>query len=311
MLIALIFPALTLAQEKCGILVDADTGNGISYGTLYFNKSGAGSYSAEDGKFCISTLSEIDTITVSCVGYKSLTLAAHEFMQLDSIRLHPSVHLLEEVTIKSSRKPKIRALGFADHAVKKRLAGSSISMNAGVIMASYIENSKGSKGIIRSLTYVLAEHSNKKAILPRSYRVRMWLFSNTVSGLPGQDLLLKPAIVDVSDDQKQIFYTLDEIEIPFPKSGVWVGLETVGYTTQDSIYHEIRTGEFGKFSLKNQRKMVLQNFSPITPMIPMTKLKDTQSATSGWNGRWRLHQGFNDFSTFSFGIEILEDQDYY
>jgi len=56
--------------------------------------------------------------------------------------------------------------------------------------------------------------------------------------------------------------------------------------------------------LKNSRKLKLEKLYAISPMIPLTKTKITQSTHSSLKGNWHLHERSNGLSTFSFGAEI-------
>ncbi|GAB2771239.1 hypothetical protein GCM10027275_12470 [Rhabdobacter roseus] len=157
---------------------------------------------------------------------------------------------------------------------------------------------------------------SKHTEVPLRYRIRLRALAATPGGLPGRDLLPEQLVIDVTDTQKEIVQPVAQYGIVFPSEGLWVGMECVGYVSRDSVYHELKTYEFGKHDLKNRRstkKLKIARSYPVAPMVPMTKSSTSYSAYSAWGGKWEPHRGWglegDAFGTFSFGAtgELRED----
>jgi len=293
------------AQEKCGIVIDTYTKSSIPYATVSTLPFSNGAYTSDDGHYCFSVNTQTDSVAISCLGYKVIVLAKKSFFELDTIMMIPTVNQLNEVTVRSKSSKKVyKTVGYADNAFRKRSFGQSISVNSGIKVATYLRNDEKLKGTLRNVLYLLSETEDRKGReSPLVYKLRLRIFDNK-NELPGNDILTEQIIIDVSNKQNEIKYNLEKYNIDLPTDGLWIGLECVGYVSKDSIYHEMKAFEFGKYSLKNSKKMKIANYQIISPMFPMTKRTVSQSAYSFWNGKWFLHKGKDDFNTFSFGGEI-------
>ena len=301
-----IFPWLSQAQEKCGVVVDKESKLYIPYATLITQPFTAGTYTSEIGKYCISIYPDTDSILISCVGYQNFSVSKSQFLLQDTLFLEVSINQLKEVVVKKEKKKrKVIQVGYADHAVKKRAFGGSISFNSGIRIATYVSNDENLQGVIKNVIYVLSgARETKTVVVPLFYRIRLRIYENGSNHLPGADLLREQVVVDVPDAQKEIIKDVSSYNIAFPRNGFWVGMECVGYMSPDSVYHEIKVNETGKYTLKNSRKLKLEKLYAISPMIPLTKTKITQSTHSSLKGNWHLHERSNGLSTFSFGAEI-------
>jgi len=115
------------AQMIKGTVYDKNTGDIISYATVYFNGTFVGTSSDQNGNFelRISRENRSMPITVSCIGYHSVTVA--DFSEDEALDVYLQAHLYEisDVTIrtKSLERKRKRYLKL----LKEELIGTTVN----------------------------------------------------------------------------------------------------------------------------------------------------------------------------------------
>lgn len=85
-----------------GVVLDNQTNQPVSFATLKVKNKPQGAYCDEAGKYSLQAASS-DTILISCVGYQSRRIV----LQNDTVRLDPSVKIMDELVVKPNTRKKI------------------------------------------------------------------------------------------------------------------------------------------------------------------------------------------------------------
>jgi len=110
----LLATTLVFAQNTVvsGTVTDAGTKQPLGYVTVVFAGTQIGMNTDEHGKYSITTDKPVDHIKITFVGYKDATLSILPGKtQVVNAKLFPEAQQLNEVTIKSGKKPKYRNKG--------------------------------------------------------------------------------------------------------------------------------------------------------------------------------------------------------
>jgi len=104
---------LTIAQETIvrGKITDAETNDAIPFANIYFKGTTIGVTSDFDGFFSLQTTNNIDSLSVSCLGYKLKTKSLKSgITQTVNFQLASSVEHLQEIVIVAGENPANRIL---------------------------------------------------------------------------------------------------------------------------------------------------------------------------------------------------------
>jgi len=92
-----------------GSVIDARTNEPLPFVSVKFNGTSIGGPTNNDGKYTISTDNPVKQIKVSFIGYKDVLMNIKQGVsQTVNVRLVPVASQLEEVVVKSGKKPKYR-----------------------------------------------------------------------------------------------------------------------------------------------------------------------------------------------------------
>lgn len=88
-----------------GTVIDKDSDEALPFSTVVYQNKMIGTISDIDGGFTLSILdaSEIDSLFISFVGYKTIGITISEFEQNGTYRLERSVNQIEEVVVKGKK----------------------------------------------------------------------------------------------------------------------------------------------------------------------------------------------------------------
>lgn len=98
------FLALTFYAQNSeinGIIIDKESGNAIPYGTIYNYTTKSGTKCNERGVFTIKINSKEDSLVVSSLGYKRLTLYIKDLDSFKTFKLEPYSNTIQPIVIKA------------------------------------------------------------------------------------------------------------------------------------------------------------------------------------------------------------------
>jgi len=103
------FCSFVYPQVIKGIVSDKSTHKVIPFAAIYFSGTTVGTTADESGYFELSLLEDVSKpMTISSVGYYSITLTEYSLTQTLSIKLSPKVHELKGVVISGNKNENIR-----------------------------------------------------------------------------------------------------------------------------------------------------------------------------------------------------------
>ncbi|NQV78768.1 MAG: carboxypeptidase-like regulatory domain-containing protein, partial [Lutibacter sp.] len=117
LLLVFILPLFAISQNKIqGIVIDSKTKQPLPFASIVTNTN-FGTLTDIDGEFYIITKNSFHQITVSYVGYKSVTVPILISDKFISIKLEASIENLNEVLITAKENP---ALQIIRNAIKNK-----------------------------------------------------------------------------------------------------------------------------------------------------------------------------------------------
>lgn len=221
-LIIIIFLSIKLsAQEKNVIVVDSITKKTIPYANIKVLNSNYGFYTNDYGSFSFSNKLNKDSISISCLGYKTLIMMISQVR--DTIFIKPNTLELDEITISSKKQNlKSKKIGF-----KKINSGwfGTQNLQVGVIMKP---NKKNTNTRIEKIIIPFRKkiYGRKKYDYRSIFKLSIFSVLDNKPNLP---LIEKPIIINYNQDSnKFIEIDISQEFIYLKKEGVFICLEQVG-----------------------------------------------------------------------------------
>lgn len=250
---------------------DKKTMEPVSFATISFG-NGNGIFADEDGKFVFTKkrYSDIDTLTISSVGYKGLKITT-ENLPL-KLLLEPKTDLLEEVIVqvKPKGKFKLRKIKPVLHDDYFKCWLPTIESE----IAVYFPNDeKRTKQITKLFLPIKAEASDwskrkkansKKRSFSTLFKVKFYENNN---GFPGEILSYEKVVFRVTQESEAVFeLDISKNDIFIPKKGIFVSIQVLGYTNKEGKllpnkkYQEVKT-----------RKGIVKVSTTFRPLLPFTE----------------------------------------
>lgn len=186
----------------------------VSYALISEPQHRFGTYADANGHFTARIPAGIDTLLISCVGFESLQIPLIALTDSAVFRLQPKSNILAEVIVRS-RKPRLTTVG----ATRKRAPivwGNCSGRN--IEFALYIRNSKGIRGYLQQVSYLIA----RGGVPTAPFRVRV--YANT-GGEPGEDLLPQSVVTAARRGNTWCEIDVSHYQIRFPKEGLFIAME--------------------------------------------------------------------------------------
>lgn len=280
LLFFLLFSKVSFCQ-KCGIIVDIKTKNGIPYTTIASSNKQKGVLADEKGKFCLTlAISQNDSIVVSALGYKIKTLSISEYLKSDTIYLQEKNISLSEVIV-NPKKRKSKLIGYFHKNII--IVGSGRCMNSSATLATRIDNIKNGEKLLTKLHYRLSPH---KSTFVKKFRLSCSVYNNGANNLPERNLLERNVIIDVSPTDRYAEVHVDTMDVFFNQNSIWIGIQTLGYINYDNEYITISNHEYGKVVYQKNNPNKVKEIYLISPYFEMSKGNDYATKYVGsksWN----------------------------
>ncbi len=173
-------------------------------------------------------LSDKDSLIFSSLGYNDKIVKGSQLKT--TISLHRKVYEIPEVVV-HNKKSFIVELGVKRSAKKKSGIGTQSKMNFQEVL--YIPNDLKIEGWIKTISYYILNDG-----VPNTpFRVRIFEKNDTLAH-PGKSILNKSVVVSGKKRGGWVTVEMDSLNIPFPKNGVFIGMEWL-YDTNN--YHYTKT----------------------------------------------------------------------
>lgn len=303
LIFALLSVRLAHSQSRCGVILDNKTLNSVAYASISSPTSNIFIFTDGKGKYCLDNISLRDTIYISALGYKRLIVNDEKLSKSDSVFMISEPIQLKAVKIVAKKNStKTQNVGFFKGTSLQ--SKNSFAPNSNMKVAVYLKNTAGTNNVLSRVYYRLKPHPSDIASF---FRVRFRIYENGVRNLPANDLLTNNIVLDVSPEQTLIAQDILKENISIPPDGLWLGIETVGYVDKSGNYHPSGTGEIGRVTFKNSKKMETEKIFSISPYYRTSREERGSSAKKPEVGqsRWSDFKFLDDKLTFMFGAEVL------
>jgi len=212
------------AQTIKGKITDSLTQKPMAYVNISLLNRDHGAYTNEKGNFTISVEKEDRRLLVSSIGYHNKFIDIQDFTKENSytqnIILNRDIEQLNEVIV-STKKPKytsIKTLGFSNN-IRIRT-----SLPFGTEFANLIKNPYGKNGIIK--TVILSLNKAKEYDYLTSYNIKFYDYDGDTKQ-PGALIYYENVIVHPENKTYKLRIDVEELQIPFLRNGVCVGVEII------------------------------------------------------------------------------------
>lgn len=250
------------------IIKDKQTKDPVSYANISFG-NGYGMFADDAGLFVFTKkiYPDVDTLYVSALGYKPLTLAVDEVTEL--ILLESNIDELNEVVIRTKIDRK-----FKEETLKPYLDDDyyhcwlpTIESEIAVFFPNEDEQEKQVVTVHFPITLESKdwEKRKKKNAEKQSFSTLFKTkFYENDNGFPGKELIFKTIVFRATDSGGDV-HNLDvsDYDVMMPENGMFVSLQVLGYTDEsgkllpNKKYKEIKSG--------NEIVKIPTNFRPLLP----------------------------------------------
>ncbi|MFC0605232.1 carboxypeptidase-like regulatory domain-containing protein [Winogradskyella pulchriflava] len=271
----LIFPQARIAE---GFALDKVTKKPIPYVNISIIDSQIGTSSNEDGSYSLQIKKEDlnKTVKLSSLGYKDTMFVVKSLLKLKALFLQSKVEQLDEVVISEKFEEEFLEI----NPIKKNeiVGGIGGMREHPYIFALYIPfDSLFSKTeYINKAKILLNKTSPLGGSQSMSSKFRFRMFAVGKDSLPENDLISKNIIVETTKKQRQVDIDLSELNLVFPREGVYVAIEWLYITT--NAY------KFSYTKKKSRKKYVETRYAP---RISWIKRKGTTNNLAVYSsGTW-------------------------
>ena len=274
-IVTLIFPFYGSAQNlmASGKVMTKNTGSAIPFATVSYssNYKSYTHYTDSAGTYRLGIPKDVDSVIISCVGYKSATIASYDFTRTNIVMLSDLTYALNEITVTSNLKKRKRfrlgsfkentkTIGYGSIGISDYISGNKSKYHNYV--AVYINNPKGdSTSLISKLLYNLTNKPKHLELVLKKLdlvnypcsetRLRIHLFDlDPKTGMPNNDLLRNNIIIKNNCNSiGDLIIDISDQNILMPANGVFVALEYIDLLPmQKKVYYPFY---ITKFNSKN------------------------------------------------------------
>lgn len=204
-----------------GSIISLNDSLAIPYASLSLKGKNSGTISDFKGiyQWELSEKYMNDTIVISSMGYNRKYMIVKEI-----VTYKPKYLFLEESLIKIDpvviKKKEFKINNLGNHS--NRSVGSLYLDTHGQQVGLHIENKYGTKGLLLSVSFFLAEEGNLFA----PFRVRIYTV-DSLKGTPGSDVLDEILVAKPNGEKGWFQVDLTNYNISFPEQGFFIALEGI------------------------------------------------------------------------------------
>lgn len=244
-----------------------------------------------EGELIISrdAISDFDSLNITAMGYQPLSVAIASILQSNSapLRLEENLTMLNEITIFAD-KPISYSKNLGTFRGQEWLGAWSYdgkgNSKFGSTLVAHIRNTESRAGLVEEVKIKLTNNSD-----PGQALFRLAIFSvDTTLNKPEKAILDNAIFVKQQrKSQRWLEVDLENYPIPFPKEGLFIGLQ---YIATDTTKSNVNSTEEAIELLKSKDKEAIQQFlhRPCTQLQMGGQRATYRSHT--WGKRSFLHE---------------------
>lgn len=214
-----VFAEYANAQLICkGSITDSLTGKGVEFSNVGVIGKGIGTVTDENGRyhFVLPDSLKNQLVKVSMIGYKSKTIKAEAFANMNGLLLQQEATNLGEVAVKA-KKSKVKIIG--NQTTTKSVSAGFTKNNLGAEMAIRL-NIKHQQTHLKKLMFQINSSTLDKAIF------RLNIYSVDEKGNPGNNILKDNIIIEPKEKTGLVSFDLMPYNI-FVDDDVFIALEWI------------------------------------------------------------------------------------
>ncbi|WP_179351760.1 hypothetical protein [Winogradskyella vidalii] len=258
---------------------DSITSYPVSYATISFG-NGNGLFADDEGQFYFTKklYADIDSIYISALGFKDLNVATENLPE--QLLMQPEASALDEVLISGNSDRK-----FKEEELKPYLDDDYYNCWLPTIeseIAVYFPKSTTKDQKLTNVLFPIAleskdwEKRNRKNSEKKKFSTlfKVNLYKNN-NGVPGKVLTYETIVFKATEKDGDVYdLNVEDLGIYFPKNGLFVSLQVLGYTNKDGKllpnkkYKEIESKNGGIVKIPT-------NFRPLLPFTDEMDTKNT------------------------------------
>lgn len=245
---------------------DAETKEPVSFVTVSFG-NGLGTFANANGEFLYQQkrYPDIDTLFVSALGYKNLTILTSEIKE--AYALKQEIDQLKEVVITTKRdgKFKRREIEPITHSSYHDSWLQTVESEMAVLFTKF--DNKPTQITTLLLPINIKEEVAGKVIQVRKFSTLMRVkFYENNNGLPGKEISYGNVIFNVTEEEKKDVYELDVLKnnIFIPENGLFVSIQVLGPT--DAVGNLVQTKTYNEYETPRGIERIAVSFRPLLPL---------------------------------------------
>jgi len=247
-------------------LVDSSTNGAIPFASIWIENTNIGTTSDKNGKFDLDVKNSSNTVAFSAIGYE---LQRRKFGLLnDSIFLQPISDHKQEYISNSRERKRTTNIGYYDKNIIKSFFGAGKLPGATARFFEY-KNSYYKTPFLNEITVLTSSDISKAKFLIKLYK-------KDSIGKPGEYIYHKNIIGTARRGKRLTKVDLSDLNIKFPKNGLFVAMEWLIIEDNKFKYSYISPGKNGE--------LTDISYEPAFGMILSSTLNDSWSF---FQGHWR------------------------
>lgn len=237
--------SLTLLIALCSFshaqyhIIDSETKKAVSYAHVKTTDFNTGEIANYNGEFLLdSSFIDVDTLVISCIGYKSRFISMNDLSPTDPIELVPSAKNLNEVIVSAKRdKFQLKKLGINKNP-KTMFFDNTVTGDNGVEKAVWMSNEYDVPGFVKTVNVYVSDLGFPDA----HFRIHVYA-SDPFTNEPGKELTHTNIIASGIEGDEWVTIDLSDQYIQIPETGCFVGIEWFDSPKseyyQDTLFNKI------------------------------------------------------------------------
>lgn len=227
-----IYTVTIKAQIFKGVLLDSITKAPLEMANICFVSTNFGVFTDGNGKFKIDVSSSKDEIRITNIGYgsKIVKIKNNRVKEIDTIiYLNPKIEILNEIEI---LRKKIK-YGWLKSIISEHQKTQYLGFQFGTENCRFIENKYKKSGKISNVSIFLKKVKDYKKPCKlckvdyvTSYNIKFYKY-DSINNKPEDEIFDRNIIIEPENRTYKLKINLDSLEIPFPKKGLCLGIETI------------------------------------------------------------------------------------
>ena len=258
---------ISLSAQTKGVVKDSLTGQPIPYVNIWVEGENIGASSEENGEFIIYATPKSKNLIFSAIGFDKKIVKISESKE---VRLKSVEYLLDEVFLNNSKETKQIEIGKTNNSISQAFDNGPKIVTKFFPYKPYYKKTK----YIKKVT-ILSDSRIEEAT------IKLHFYAVDSLGFPSNELLKKDLILKVKKGVVKHAFTISELNLTMPKSGLFVGFEKL-LIEKNKLENEVT-------DLNSNTKKIQKTYYPL--LLYNFVERNFQFEYSG--GKWNKQQKYN------------------